>query len=201
MPATMILRFRDLAGPTISEHRKIIDTQGYVWWGWWNKAQERVPRHTFADFASEVIKNKPFHVYLVDSAKEALYRAALQEILPAPTEDPIASPEPVRTPDYYNTQTYKAWFKFTSIEDVTGSADEQVRKWSYDEVAEFIDDPASSIFQDKRIFNVKEMLNRRHRTIYFAKPYSEANRDHLVELLPEEGPKNYTAQPVFRNST
>ena len=48
--ASIILRFRDLVtqpGATILEHRAIIKNRGSTWWGWWNKAYERVPVDVF----------------------------------------------------------------------------------------------------------------------------------------------------------
>ncbi len=201
MPTTMVLRFRDLVGPTILAHREIITKKNHVWWGWWNKPEEKVPRKTFADFQDEIKKKGSLRIYLIDSGSQLLYAATVTEIRPAPTEDPVPCPEAKQTPEYYNTSKYKAWFKFTSIEDIPGPADTELKKWSYDEVAEFADDPAAQSFQDKRVFGAQEMLNRKHRTIYFVMPYSpKAHRDLLVQLLPPVNPRNFATQPIFRNS-
>jgi hypothetical protein len=202
MPTAMVLRFRDLVGPTIPAHRDIIAKHKYVWWGWWNKPEEKVPRKVFAEFQQEITKKGSIRIYLIDSGSRVLYTAAVTEIRSSPTEDPVSCPEPTRTPEYYNASKYKAWFKFESIEDIPGPADPELRNWSYDEVAEFVDDPAAPIFQDKRVFGAQEMLSRKHRTIYFIKPYSAVDhRDFLAEPLPPINPRNFTNQPIFRNSS
>ena len=47
---TVILRFRDLVtenNVTIARHKDMIDKKGYVWWGWWNKGNEKLPFEEF----------------------------------------------------------------------------------------------------------------------------------------------------------
>jgi hypothetical protein len=47
---SLILRFRDLStspGETLARHQAIIEKNGHVWWGWWNKQGETVPENAF----------------------------------------------------------------------------------------------------------------------------------------------------------
>lgn len=44
---TITLRFRDLSKDTIALHKAIIDKKGFVWWGWWAKAEETVANNAF----------------------------------------------------------------------------------------------------------------------------------------------------------
>ena len=40
---TIILRYRDLSNKnTIELHKKIINSKGFVWWGWWAKMVKNV---------------------------------------------------------------------------------------------------------------------------------------------------------------
>jgi len=192
MPTSMVLRFRDLVEDTISEHRKVIEGDGYVWWGWWNKPEERIPRDTFTQFLETIKDNGHLWVYLLHSGKRLLYKAQLVDIDVSETEAVKGCLEPEKSAGYYSGAEYKAWFRVAEIEDVSP---EEIREWSYDEVREFIDDPYSTRFQDKRVFSVQEMLNRRHRTIYFLKPYEKQHLDHLIELVPSIGRVSFIVPP------
>lgn len=205
MPTSMILRFRDLAGPigsTITSHKDIVNATGHVWWAWWNKPNEKIPRNLFAQF-KQVIKDKGFlEVYLADSGRYLVYKARITEIQEADTEEPIQSPRPLDTPEYYRTTPYKAWFSITAIEQVLAdNVGEELHKWSYDEIAEFTDDPFISSYQDKQIFHLEEVLHRRHRTIYFIQPYKATHRTHLVETLPKIRPDNFIKEPIVAQSS
>lgn len=205
MPTSMILRFRDLAGPigsTIASHKQIAETRGSVWWAWWNKPYEKIPRDLFAQFKQVINDNRFLEAYLADSGRYLLYRARITEIQEANTEEPIESPSPEQTPQYYRTTPYKAWFRLTQIEQVpTDKVLEELHKWSYDEIASFTDDPFISSYQDKRIFHLEEVLHRRHRTIYFVQPYKAEHKTHLVETLPKVQPQNFIKEPIVGQSS
>ena len=213
----MVLRFRDLVAETIKEHRAIIEGKGSVWWGWWNKPDENVPKATFAEFDRAVLEKGYLGIFLVDSGNKLLYKAKLVEIKASNSEDLISCPDREKSPAYYSATKYKAWFRFSAIED---SSDDEIREWSYDEVADFVDDPYASRFQDKRVSSIEEMLNRRHRTIYFIKPFdSSRDNDYQVQLVPLGGTgfvevprdqnvklvtpnelRDFMNRPVFRDS-
>jgi len=205
MPTSMILRFRDLAGPigsTIERHRVIAEDGQGVWWAWWSKPNEHVPREFFAQLKGRIAAAGHAEVFLADSGRYLFYRARLVEIKEAPTEDPIGSPNPDRTPEYYRTTPYKAWFRFASIEQIGEPlVEEVVRKWSYDEIHGFTDDPFISSYQDKRIFSLQEVINRRHRTIYFIQPYKAGHATHLVEALPPVQPSDFITTPIVGRSS
>ena len=175
----MVLRFRDLVAPTIREHQALIEAKGYVWWAWWNKPDEKLPRNTFAAFQPTARERGSLNIFLLDSGTERLYVAVLTEIRYSDTETPISCPEPDASPSYYQNRLYKAWFKFSSIEEATIGV---LRNYSYDDVTEFLDDPAADRFQDKRVFSAHEMLNRQHRTIYFLQPYEEHHKDYELSV-------------------
>ncbi len=200
MATTMALRFRDLVtapGLTIENHQRVITSNNYVWWGWWNKPNEKIPRATFAEFR-QVASQSEMWIFLVDSGREKLYRALVGTITESGTEDVIACPEPTKTPGYYSTASYKAWFQLKTIEE--SDSPDEIRKWSYDEVEGFLDDPAGDRFQDKRVFNIQEMLNRRHRTIYFLQPYHQGHQDYRLELLPPVSPAHFITTPILSSS-
>ena len=205
MPTSMILRFRDLAGPvgsTIARHKEIISASGGVWWAWWNKPDEKVPRVLFAEFKKAIAKDGYLEAYLADSGTNLLYRVRIGEIVEAATEQPIESPNRAETPEYYRETPYKAWFRLTCINDVAPDATvSELQKLSYDEIPDFTDDPFITAYQDKRIFSLQEVLNRRHRTIYFVQPYKAEHRTHLVETLPKILPQNFIKEPIFAPSS
>ena len=199
MPTNMVLRFRDLGTKdTISEHRKLIGKYGEVWWGWWHKPPEKIPRNTFAQFSGVIESKGHLEIYLVDSGNELLYKATLNGIDISSTEKRKKCPEPNKTPSYYSTQEFKAWFRLTSIEQVSP---ERLKDWSYDEVTDFLYDPWSTAFQDKRVYSIQEMLNRPHRTIYFIQPYEQQHKHYLLEFEPPIKPGNFLTDSIFRNST
>lgn len=79
---TVILRFRDLVtenNVTIARHKDMIDKKGYVWWGWWNKGNEKLPFEEFCVLKGE-IESKPKYFYLMDSGQEKLYKAECLDI-------------------------------------------------------------------------------------------------------------------------
>ena len=126
---TVILRFRDLVtenNVTIARHKDMIDKKGYVWWGWWNKGNEKLPFEEFCVLKGE-IESKPKYFYLMDSGQEKLYKAECLDIK-CSGGDKILSPELECTPNYYNEQKYYAWFKFDKIEEC--EADE-VKNYTY----------------------------------------------------------------------
>jgi 3',5'-cyclic AMP phosphodiesterase CpdA len=198
MPTTVALRFRDLVGPpdsTIQRHKDLIasSSEKRVWWGWWSKPQEKVPFAVFAQFIN-AIKARKFRVFLVDSGQEKLYSAEIDEIFYSTADQPEPTPNPNLTPAYYKTEKYKAWFRFSSIEE---SKKEIIRVWSYDEVPDFTEDPTASRFNGKKVWNLAEMLNRRHRTIYFLREANPTDPDYLVELIPPAPPKDFLDTPIF----
>ena len=185
MVESMVLRFRDLVAETILEHKKVISKDNYVWWGWWNKPDEKIPRSTFEKFNKVINENEYLWIFLVDSGKKQLYKAKLNKIDMSTNEKTKLCSETDKAPGYYASQKYKAWFSFLEISKVSNN---EIKKWSYDEISDFIDDPNGDIFKDKKVFNILEMLNRKHRTIYFIKKFKKSHKDYYVNLVPSVGP-------------
>jgi hypothetical protein len=115
---TMVLRFRDLVtdqGETISEHNAIITSEGAAWWGWMSRSEEDVPRDYFGDLLDQVVQHRSAYIYLFDTDASKFYEARLKSIAVAPPWTRIGSPEPEKTPEYYNRGRYPAWFKIDRI--------------------------------------------------------------------------------------
>ena len=76
-----------------------------------------------------------------------------------------------------------------------------IKEWSYDEVEEFVDDAGGMAFKNKRVFDLAEMLGRKHRTIYFIQPYlSQKHSDYRLALLPPVQPSAFITNPILTNS-
>lgn len=177
---TIILRFRDLVtenNATIAIHKEMIDQKGYVWWGWWNKGNEKVPFDEFCVLRGG-IERQPKYFWLIDSGQEKLYKAKCLDIK-CSDNDKILSPELKYTPAYYNKQKYYAWFKFEDIEECDIN---EVRNYTYVRVDSLFVENRSNYkqFYGKRIYNMKEMIQQ-NRTIWFVRNYDE-NRDPDYEI-------------------
>lgn len=179
---TIILRFRDLVteeNGTIQRHQEIIKNKNFVWWGWWNKGNEKVP---FDEFA--VLKQKmkeTLDLFLMDSGQKKLYIAKCCD-MEYRDEEKIESPEIDHTPDYYNNQSYYAWFKLTEIQ---GCDSTLVRNFSYINVNSVYVERGSnySKFNNKRIYNIQEMIPQ-NRTLWFVRKYEEEkDSDYEIALV------------------
>lgn len=182
MIETLALRFRDLSGPTIDEHRELISQHGDVWWGWWSKPGEKLPRELFAGFLDKIATDGELTWFLADSGERQLYRATVTGIHYSNANERVPSPEEQRTPPYYAGQEYLAWFRLSAIEN---AEEGELTANSYEEppADSFDDDPHREAFDGKRVFSLEEMLSR-HRTIYFLRGSREGDPSHLVSLAP-----------------
>jgi hypothetical protein len=169
----IILRFRDLVtdvGGTIAEHRSILRSFGEVWWGWMMRPQEHVPRMEFCELKTEMERSGFANIFLFDTGSpehDALYRCKLSGIAVAPKGTRIGSPEPEKTPEYYNRGRYPGWFRLNSIENATfGKL--KLRFHSFPTnlrdraiLKEMIDDPVESLealrHQDVTLWVVREV--------------------------------------------
>lgn len=111
-PVAIVLRFRDLVteqGGTISEHGKILRNRGYVWWGWWRRQSELVPRNVLADlFPDEEGVEIP--IVLFDSGALELSISHSSRVVMAPGTG-IRTPEADATPEYAARAPYPLWFR------------------------------------------------------------------------------------------
>lgn len=189
---TVILRFRDLStitGDTIRLHNEKIDEQKFVWWGWWNKSNERVPVTTFI-YLKKLTTQNNLNIFLFDSGSMKIYQAECSEIVWNHDLTIMESPNKIATPDYYSATGYKAWFKMLSIKELNGAYDEELKKYSYVEVSEFFDESIDHFhhFNDKQVISVEE-LKYQERTIWFLRDYDKNDKTHLIQLYTEKSTK------------
>ena len=204
MPAfsSIILRFRDLSTPagttTVDEHKKIIDTRYYVWWGWWHKQGEIVPENAFREILTEIGKSGKYEIFLFDTGKYQLHRAHLVDITWDTRLTPIATPERESTPKYYGDAHYLTWFKLSGIED-TPLPEAELRNWSYVQVDEFFETKKSvfDTFYGKQLTTFTELRNQ-DRTIWFIRPKRSSDRVHEIHVYDRSktAPSNFSEEVV-----
>nr|WP_236518594.1 metallophosphoesterase [Sandaracinus amylolyticus] len=92
------------------EHRKLIDNQGAVWWGWWRKNFE--PEHT--GLFERLENGGSGRILIVDRATSRAFRARFLQVRTS-----SSTVDDVRVPAYYRSQKDRvaAWFLLASIED------------------------------------------------------------------------------------
>lgn len=199
MENNIVLRFRNLGIPnTVEAHLDKITEYKKVWWGWWNKEDEYIPRDVLAELNIEIASNGFAEIFLIDSGNKILYTAKLIEINESKTEETIQTPNEKLTPDYYSKNPHKIWFCFTEIKKIDSNI---IQKWAYRKVDKFTEDKYESHFENKMVFDLDEMLSRIHRTIYFIKTYDPANhKSHKLELVPPFEFENFSINPIIGKS-
>ena len=179
---TIILRFRDLSiTDTIKSHKDIIESKEYVWWGWWAKPQEKVPINEFNQLDSHIEQLDFLDLFLFDSGKLKLYKARCTEIY-YHNGKVVETPDVNTTPEYYRNNNYKAWFKFSDIEEIEERNVKKVlNEYSYLQVDDFFTSGQSSFtkFYNKQVFSLKE-LHEQQRTIWFLRKYEKGDRSHEI---------------------
>jgi hypothetical protein len=204
---TMVLRFRDLVtapGGTIEEHSKVISEvgkKGFVWWGWWSKAGERIPDETFRLLKASAKKN-PLVIYLFDSGRGFIYRAECGDIHWQTDHEPVESPDATTTPPYYKGQKYLAWFQLRQIFP-TPEDPSTLKGLTYVQVDEFFKDSASRYvpFYGKRVDSPDE-LRQQDRTIWFVRPFRPGDGTHAISLLGQSRitPAHFPRRPIDTTS-
>ena len=109
----IVLRYRDLVtemGGTIGEHRRVMRRRGFVWWGWWRRQAEHVPRQVLAKlFGSQM--SGPVPVMLFDSGALEVYLSCAAQAVVAPSLVGMQTPQLDATPDYYVRGRYAVWYR------------------------------------------------------------------------------------------
>lgn len=198
---TLVLRFRDLVtspGDTIRFHKEIIDTRGFVYWGWWAKAGERCPS-IFLEYQN-ALDNSSQEVLLFDSGQSKLYSAQLVQLNFENSPSGIQCPESDGyTPEYYRQRAFKAWFKFSSIEEI---AEEELTatlgRYSYDDnnYGLFSENEQFKDFFHKKVYSLEE-LRHQDRTLWFLTAFQDGHSEHEIllynsnTLVPAVFPSNY----------
>lgn len=181
---TIVLRFRDLhiqKGETISRHLQLISKYNEVWWGWWNKSFEKVPAEEFG-YIQRIIHNNQFiELFLLDSGQKLLYKTKCKQIIFENAGIEIPSPEPDKTPLYYNDSSHYCWFCFTEI-TLINYQDDFIKRYSYVRVDSLFDNNNSTytVFYGKKICSLNEMIQH-NRTAWFIRK-SERN-DGAKEII------------------
>jgi predicted phosphodiesterase len=116
MPDSVILRYRDLGTlNAVSDHRAVITSAGYTWWGWWKKDNEADQLKTIEELKAKTSKGS-IPIGIFNKATTKFYVAQLADCIGSTV--PVASPEIPRTPSYYAQARLPGWFKLTSIDEV-----------------------------------------------------------------------------------
>src|SRR5262245_54220784 len=92
-----LFRYRDLVAETLKEHRKIIETKGACWWGWWRRPTENDRIEIWKSLQTNSSKEKPVRVGLFDSGTGRVHLADVIEVV-LPRQDGQDGPHP-RVPD------------------------------------------------------------------------------------------------------
>lgn len=122
MMRTVILRFRDITGAdTISAHEEIIRGAGYVWWGWWRKADERSHINELEELQA-LLRRQAVTIGIFDRSTSRFFRAIARDILFRSSGDSIRSPEDACTPGYYRDAPVAAWIKIDTLEKIEREA-------------------------------------------------------------------------------
>jgi hypothetical protein len=107
------LRFRDTTPniDTIEEHRKILDANGAVWWGWWRKEIEPENKNLFKKLATD-----PGSLLLVDRSTNRCFAVRYHNAVVAGS----GRIDEKLVPQYYrgNIDRVSGWFLLVSIEPI-----------------------------------------------------------------------------------
>ena len=171
-PQTLVLRFRDLAtepGETIERHHGICSAQGKVWWGWWHKAREQVPKAAFEAIRLRAQGGK-LEVFLLHAHEKAVYRATLSDVRWDPDAVAMPSPAMTLTPEYYRGRRCKAWFLLTELKP-TPVAFEPLASLLQVSVPAFFgeDEPPEFAALAGTPLTSPEALDEQNRTIWFVR--------------------------------
>lgn len=189
---TITLRFRDLSKDTIALHKAIIDKKGFVWWGWWAKAEETVANNAFVKLKTISNSENKLELFLLDSGKTELRKAICSDIVFDDTEigTTIKSPETRTTPSYYSKNKYMIWFKLESISEPIENANEFIRDYTYLCIDEhFVSENSPfSVFNNKRVFDLREMLEQQCTIWYLRNAEESDTSQQIVSYAPGSGP-------------
>ncbi|WP_210442296.1 metallophosphoesterase family protein [Vibrio crassostreae] len=192
MNSTLILRFRDLScprGETIKRHKEIIQDEGYVWWGWWNKGHEKLPADTLRALN---LKDQGRHryVFLFDSAQQTFYRAALLDYQ-ADFDGEIHTPNEEHTPSYYVDNTHPLWFKFNQITEVDAS--EVIESKSYEPMEDLFSSESHYEIYDNKVVSSSDELTEQNRTVWRIRDKRDTDKTNEIRLkdMTELQPRHF----------
>lgn len=190
MKTTLLLRFRDLSCPmnqTIERHKQLIESEGYVWWGWWNKGHEKLPSTTIEELK---IHEGNIVIFLFDSAQKTFYKANCLGI-ESNYGTPIATPSDRHTPEYYKENTHPIWFKFKNIESIDPK--QIIDSMSYEDMEDlFKSETHYKIYENKVIASADELAEQ-NRTIWRLRDKKNEDKSGEIRLkdMTEIQPRHF----------
>lgn len=112
-----VFRFSDYREDTVAKHQHLIKDHDAVWWGWWKKRHEPWPRDAMSHLSGVCGPSNPSRIGLIERAAEKFFVGICVEVTHA---DGVAvgSPEARLTPEYYRSQEFPAWLRFTSLQEM-----------------------------------------------------------------------------------
>jgi hypothetical protein len=116
----ILFRFRDLIAPTLEEHRRIIETAGSCWWGWWKRPSEGPRQNVWADLKSQTASGL-VAIGLFDSGTGKVWEAKVSDVI-LPNDDDLVPPlldeEGKLVPEYYRASPFsRAWIRIAQLAD------------------------------------------------------------------------------------
>ncbi len=114
----LVLRFGNQQADTVKEHRAILEGSDHVWWGWWAKAWERSPTQREWEAIRAALAGGST-VGLLDRRNLRYYEATADDVHLLDGKAKVSTPALNTTPGYYRDDPFRAWFRFTSISDIT----------------------------------------------------------------------------------
>lgn len=116
MTLKLVLRYRDVVDEfkTTFEHRLVLDKHGSVWWGWWKKDDEP-DQASVLHLIRETAERERIAVGFYDQSVPQYYIGQISDCSFA--EYPRPTPDPARTPEYYNRKRCAAWFKLSKLQE------------------------------------------------------------------------------------
>lgn len=106
---------------TYEAHKAILDRQGHVWWGWWQKKGEPSALDLRRQFRA-ALDTGPQEIGLVSRKENKFLVGRCEDLVfvddgEHESADPerFISPEPNYTPEYYRESPVSAYFKFTGL--------------------------------------------------------------------------------------
>lgn len=118
-----LFRFRDLIRDTLDEHRKILEKNNSVWWGWWKRPTEDARMDVWETLQNEASNVKPVRIGLFHSGTGKVFSAHVSEVILPEDKDarellPIPEKHKELVPEYYRNSPYsRAWMRLVQIDD------------------------------------------------------------------------------------
>lgn len=120
-----VFRYRDLVADTLPEHRNIVATNGWCWWGWWKRPNEPSRIDIWREMQNATQRGGSVHVGLFHSGTGQVHGAIVDQVI-LPVENEFGTCDPVfpendelnAVPAYYRASRYsRGWMRLRVISD------------------------------------------------------------------------------------